>query len=397
MNSETLAVVSPTAKTKSSRSTRGIFEKIPGSGVWWIRYVDAQGQYRREKAGTWGNADKLLTKRKNDALQGKKLPETLRRRFVSFGEIGEDALAYSRAHKRSYRDDKNRMAKLKELWSSRDAESINTREIEQKLDALAQEGKWAPSTFNHYRALMMLTYREARRAGKVSVNPARDVRHRHEDNGRVRYLGQRKPLPTKDEYLKQFTTEEGRLRAVIGRDYPEHMAEFELAGSTGLRMGSLYALAWEMVDLHSRMLNIPTSKNGEAIHIPLNNAAMAALWSLLPVDEEQRTGYIFRSKKTGERLENWRHWFSKAVKTAGIVDFRGHDLRHDFASRLRRRGAKLEDIAELLAHKSLTMTKRYAHLGPNQLHEVSGLLDLDSTPVAPDAIAESTVSVTLLR
>ena len=42
----------------------------------------------------------------------------------------------------------------------------------------------------------MLTYREASRAGKVSVNPARDVRHRREDNSRVRYLNQHKPLPT---------------------------------------------------------------------------------------------------------------------------------------------------------------------------------------------------------
>ena len=382
---------------REKKTSRGIFEKIPGSGVWWIRYVDAQGRYRREKAGTWSNADKLLAKRRNAALQGRKLPETLRRRFVSFGEIGEDALKYSETHKRSYRDDKSRMAKLKELWGSRDAESITTAEIEQQLSGLARDGKWAPSTFNHYRALLMLTYREARRAGKVNVNPARDVRHRREENGRVRYLGQQKPLPTKDEYLKQFTTEEGRLRAVIERDYPEHLAEFELAASTGLRMGSMYGLTWEMVDWGSRMLSIPTSKNGEAIHIPLNNAAMAAVKSVLPENDEQRTGHIFRSKKTGERLENWRHWFGKAVKTAGIVDFRGHDLRHDFASRLRRRGAKLEDISELLAHKSLTMTKRYAHLGPNQLHGVSALLDSNSTPVAPEAQPESAVPVTLLQ
>lgn len=382
---------------KEQKKVRGIFEKIPGSGIWWIRFTDSSSKYRREKAGTWSAAQNLLTKRKNEALVGKKLPETLRRRFVSFGEIGDDALKYSEAHKRSYRDDKSRMAKLKELWGGRDAESITTAEIEQQLDACAREEKWAPSTFNHYRALLMLTYREARRAGKVNVNPARDVRHRHEDNGRVRFLGQHKPLPTQDEHLKQFTTEESRLRGAVERDYPEHLAELELALATGLRMGNLYGLTWEMVDWFSRMLNIPTSKNGEAIHIPLNNAAIAAVKSVLPEKEEQRTGHIFRSKKTGEPLENWRHWFGKALKTAGIVNFRGHDLRHDFASRLRRRGAKLEDIAELLAHKSLTMTKRYAHLGPNQLHEVAGLLDSVSTPVAPQQRAVSAVSVTRLQ
>jgi site-specific recombinase XerD len=62
------------------------------------------------------------------------------------------------------------------------------------------------------------------------------------------------------------------------------------------------------------------------------------------------------------------------VTEAQIKNFRWHDLRHSFASRLRMRGAPLEDIADLLGHKSLTMTRRYAHLGPNKLHAVVSLL-----------------------
>src|SRR6266700_2851724 len=59
--------------------TRGIYEKFPGSGVWWIRYVDAQGRLRREKAGTKSAAILLYRKRKQEALEGRKLPEKLRR------------------------------------------------------------------------------------------------------------------------------------------------------------------------------------------------------------------------------------------------------------------------------------------------------------------------------
>src|SRR6202023_2759810 len=95
-------------RARAGKADRGIFEKVPGSGVWWIRYVDAEGRYRREKVGAWSNADKLLTKRKNEALQGKKLPETLRQRVVLFSEIGSEALAYSQGHKRSWRDDESR-------------------------------------------------------------------------------------------------------------------------------------------------------------------------------------------------------------------------------------------------------------------------------------------------
>lgn len=182
------------------------------------------------------------------------------------------------------------------------------------------------------------------------MNPARDVRHRREDNSRVRYLNQHKPLPTKIDYLRLIKTEEERLRAVIQHDYPEHMPEFDLAIHTGLRKGSIYGLTWEMVDWNGRMLNIPTSKNGEALHIPLNQAAMNALRT---VDRRgEKTGRVFQSKKTGEPLANSRH-FRKAVETAGIEDFVWHDLRHCFASKLRMKGAKLEDIAELLAHSSV--------------------------------------------
>ncbi len=66
MQTETQAVTiakagEKTRRARAGKPDRGIFEKVPGSGEWWIRYVDASGRYRREKAGTWSNADKLVT------------------------------------------------------------------------------------------------------------------------------------------------------------------------------------------------------------------------------------------------------------------------------------------------------------------------------------------------
>jgi integrase len=270
---------------------------------------------------------------------------------------------------------------MKRLWSGgRDAEGIATSEMERQLSDAARDEKWVPPTFNHCRSLLMLTYREARRSGKVNVNPARDVRHRPEDNSRVRYLNQFEPARTEIDYLKPLETEEPRLRAVIEHDHREHLPEFELALNMGLRKGSMYSLTWAMVDWTGRMLNIPTSKNGEAVHIPLNNAALAARKNVHQRGEQ--IGRVFQSEKTGEPLANSRHWFEKAVKQAGIKNFVWHVWRHCFATKLRMKGAKLEDIGELLGHKSLTMTKRYSHRGPNQLHEIAALLNSDSTPVA---------------
>src|ERR1700758_5253591 len=132
-----------------------------------------------------------------------------------------------------------------------------------------------------------------------------------------------------------------------------------------------------MVDFKGRMLNIPRTKNEEPIHVPLNDAAVAALRVVQARGDAK--GRVFQSEKTGEPLENGRHWFDDAVIEAGIKNFRWHDLRHTFASRLRIKGTPLEDIADLLGHKSLTMTRRYSHLGPNKLHAVVSLLGTSDT------------------
>jgi integrase len=121
-------------------------------------------------------------------------------------------------------------------------------------------------------------------------------------------------------------------------------------------------------DWSARMLHIPRTKNEESLHVPLNGGALAAL--KIALGRGGGTGRIFRSERTGEPLEHPRHWFEPALTDAGVEGFHWHDLRHTFASRLRMKGTPLEDTADLLGHKSLAMTKRYAHFGPTRLHEV---------------------------
>src|SRR5271170_6522313 len=112
---------------------RGVYEREPGSKVWWIRYYDQFGKKHREKVGTKSAAILLYRKRKQQALEGKKLPEKLRRPSVSFVEIAKDALAYSKAHKRSYGDDVIRMEPILSWFRDRAADSITAQEIEQRL------------------------------------------------------------------------------------------------------------------------------------------------------------------------------------------------------------------------------------------------------------------------
>ena len=81
------------------KKIRGIFEKAPGSGIWWICYFDAGGRKRREKAGRRGTAIKLYQKRKTEALKGKKLPDKLRAKAILISALAEDVLEYSKAYK----------------------------------------------------------------------------------------------------------------------------------------------------------------------------------------------------------------------------------------------------------------------------------------------------------
>ena len=175
-------------KERRESKQRGVFEKVPGSGIWWIRYFDQFGKKRREKAGSKSVAIKLYGKRKQQVLEGKKLPELFRKPSINFGQLSDDALAYSKRNKRSYKTDLPRFANLKDWFGKHPADDLTPKEIENRLASVGEKEKWAPSTFNHYRSLVSLSYRLGILNRKVTTNPARSVTHRREDNNRVRFL-----------------------------------------------------------------------------------------------------------------------------------------------------------------------------------------------------------------
>ena len=124
---------------------RGIFEKIAGSGIFWVRYVDAEGKYRRKKIGGPFQQRQVYHKRKQQALQGLKLPETLRSRSALFSQIADDAIAYIQKEYSRPATEVERMKVLKEHFSGV-ADAITPKHAKNVLDTLAKEKQWSAST-----------------------------------------------------------------------------------------------------------------------------------------------------------------------------------------------------------------------------------------------------------
>ncbi len=156
-------------------------------------------------------------------------------------------------------------------------------------------------------------------------------------------------------------------------ELPGHQREMVLfALGTGLRQGNVTGLCWSQVDIERRTIWIPAkqAKGGEDLHVPLNELTCAVLKRQAGEHPER----VFAYKGKPITWANTRGWRS-ALKRAGIVDFRWHDLRHTWASWLIQNGTPLYDLQEMGGWKSAAMVRRYAHLAPENLVRHSAVID----------------------
>jgi integrase len=360
---------------KERKRERGIYERVPGSGEWWIRYADVVGRIRREIAGSLADARNLLHLRKAKVLHGRKFPETLRQQAPAFAQIAAEALEYSERNKLSAKDDQKRMKLLLTWFGPGRADTLKPQEIERRLHSAAIERKWAPATFNRYKALLSLTYRIAIENGKLEHNPASRVRRRREDNGVVRYL---RP------------EEERALQTVVEPKHPERWAQIVFAINTGLRTNEQRKLTWDAIhtDTTPPQVFLAKTKNGSMRHVPLNEAALAALQ--VAKANPQQGGHVFPR-------QHYRMWLEIALARAAIADFHWHCFRHTFASRLVMSGVDIRTVADLMGHRDLKMTMRYSHLAPEhkaaavaKLSTVTTDTTTDTSPKTPPALPRRT-------
>jgi integrase len=161
-----------------------------------------------------------------------------------------------------------------------------------------------------------------------------------------------------------------RLLSLLG-DITSRVMRMKLLRSTGLRRGELFYLTWQDIDFKQGAIRVLQSKNGKSRDIPMNDTLRLTLQQL---PRRIDTDYVFPGK-TGRGLVDIRKRFHRALRDAGINDFRFHDLRHTFASHLVMAGVDLVSVKEFLGHADLKMTLRYAHLAPDYKRAAIDRLD----------------------
>jgi integrase len=216
----------------------------------------------------------------------------------------------------------------------------------------------SPSTVVRYLAALSHVLTVAMKEwGWLDDSPMRKVSKPKEPRGRVRFLSD--------------PEREALLAACQSSKSPDLYLAVVLALSTGARQMEIMGLRWKQVDLDRRAITLYETKNGEIRALPLVSKAHDMMRERSKV-RRLDTDLVFPARRKPKTLPNGkqaelkpvdlRQPFEFALKQAGILDFRWHDLRHSCASYLAMNGASLAEIAEVLGHKTLQMVRRYAHL-----------------------------------
>ena len=290
-------------------------------------------------------------------------PEKPKDAGITFGQAVEKYLA-AKSRKRSVNEDQRILGHLSTYFGKDTplADITASRISEYKAARLSRvwtigkgevvERRLSTATVNRALALLRHLLRLAYEEWEVLEAVPR-VRMEREAEGRLRWL----------------TPEEAtRLLAACAESRNGDLTDLvEFALFTGLRRGEVLGLTWERVDRARGVILLDVTKSGKRREVPLNSRAD----TVLVRRGSKSSGLVFGTRK----WDHFRSAWECAVDRAKLVDFHFHDLRHTFASWAVQRGASLQEVKDLLGHRSLTMTLRYGHLAPEHLRRAVARLD----------------------
>lgn len=235
---------------------------------------------------------------------------------------------------------------------------ISPVDLENLKTDMVAAGK-SPQTVKHVLTLVSRIYNKMNDLGLWhGENPVKRVKKPQFDSARIRFLSR---------------SEADTLLADLAKRNMQVHDIALLSIHTGMRLGEIRALRWGSVDMNERIIHIiasgeeDTTKNFTSRDTYMSDD----IFEMLKKYERAAGEFVFVNQY-GEQLKEAPTTFKRAVNrmfNVGITDRRQrvtfHTLRHTFASWLALQGTPILTIRDLMGHKTLAMTERYAKLIPD--------------------------------
>jgi integrase len=240
-----------------------------------------------------------------------------RKAEMTFAELAEQYLAYSKEHKRSFRSDSQRLRDhILPVFGKRKLSEITLARLQHHMAQLCET--LSPSTVNRCIALVKHIYTMAQRWQIVESSPAK-------------HLQQYKEPPPCDVVLTPDQCQR-ILRACDEEENHYAAALFKLALLTGRRIGEIRTIMWKDVNIYHDdsgaervRITIPQTKAGEQQYVFLNDHARAVLSAI-----ERIVGnpYVIAGSAPGKPLQTYAKAWRRILAKAEVPYIKPHGLRH---------------------------------------------------------------------
>ena len=335
--------------------------KRKDSGLWWmsIRHNGRRIQRSLETSDK-KLAQAIEAKVRTEIIEGSYFQKpignnkTLKEMMEKF--MNEHSPTVSKSMQDSY---KNSLKSLLPFFGDTNLMSISPKMVS-RYKMLRRRDGVKPATVNRALSMLSVAFNVAIKEWEwLNDNPVSKVSKEKERNKRDRWL-----------------TEDEERRLIVNS--PEWLGEIIIFSlNTGLRQGELISLQWPRVNIFNKTILIDITKNGEQRTVPLNKNALNVIEKRSKV-RNIKNDYVFLNRDRGKINPNsLGDAFRRSLKRAKITNFRFHDLRHCFATRMAQKGIDIYKISKLLGHKDIKMTQRYAHHCPESLRSGVEVLDFD--------------------
>lgn len=237
-------------------------------------------------------------------------------------------------------------------------DSINSKDVDKWQTKMLEKGN-QPQTINRKMTALKAVLKKAVDWGVIESNPLRGkCRLKEGDNDVIRWL---------------TDAERSRLEKILSEWDGYESVVVNILLKTGSRPGEILGLKWSAIDFQNNLITIIAGKTDTKRTVHMNDSLIEIIKEWRDKCPQSREGWLFPSPNNGHIQVMYKQW-NRMKRMAKLENFRLYDCRHDCASRLVMNGVPIYTVSNVLGHKSVNMTQKYAHLAPAHLADAMKIL-----------------------